>query len=201
MSKHSAILKALCKWMERWCYWGQGRSKGVLFFTVSQCSWVTPTAPDPGSVGSPALRTKKNQWPASLDSILDVAFLPTHLGTASAHLVCRKWPRCQGGDSHVAVLLVLSTWRREEWRRHYCGLHVQRVVDCSVQELENVKEAESSGYIPKDWSAVPTKGLAEGKWFTEGLWTACMIEWAQWSFQRWFKHLVEVGDGSFLFYH
>ena len=65
MWKHSTILKALCKWMERWCYWGQGRSKGVLFFTVSQCFWVTPTAPDPGSVGSPALRTKKNQWPQS----------------------------------------------------------------------------------------------------------------------------------------
>jgi len=36
-------------------------------------------------------------------------------------------------------------------------LHVQRVVDCSVQE------AETSGYIPEDLSALPTKGLAEGK--------------------------------------
>ena len=42
-------------------------------------------------------------------------------------------------------------------------LHVQRVVDCSVQELENIKEAETSGYIPEDLSALTTKGLAEGK--------------------------------------
>lgn len=40
---------------------------------------------------------------------------------------------------------------------------MQRVVDCSVQELENIKETERSGYIPEDLSAVPTKGLAEGK--------------------------------------
>ena len=42
-------------------------------------------------------------------------------------------------------------------------LHVQRVVDCSVQELENIKETERSGYIPEDLSAVPTQGLAQGK--------------------------------------
>lgn len=163
MLKHSAILKALCKWMEEWCYWGGGAQKGALFLTISQCFWVTPPHPRPGSVGNPALRTEKNQWPQSW--LLSWTWLFLHsLGAASAHLVCRKWPRMSKWRLMCSCPLgAIYMEERERVKKVLLSAFTCKGLwIVQFQELENIRDRRS-GYIPEDLSAVPTKGLAEGR--------------------------------------